>query len=276
MVRRPPPRTITTIRQALAALGVTDQTLTADEKRALDDHGYVILYDMMSSDWLQELRREYEDLMYAKYGEWHTLVERGQAGLKTDFWFHEQGTRRLTNLVSEAKSFDGIYTHPRLLAAMFHILQGEFHLEALNAREALPGQGAQVLHADKPRESRTQVDRYVGANSGWLLDDFTPDNGSTRVIPGTHQRLEVPYEMLPDPAAPHPDEVLVVAPAGSVVVFNNHLWHGGTTNRTSRMRRVIHCSFVERTRAQNPPQRESIHKAVYERISPAARYILNV
>jgi ectoine hydroxylase-related dioxygenase (phytanoyl-CoA dioxygenase family) len=88
--------------------------------------------------------------------------------------------------------------------------------------------------------------------------------------------MELPREVMADPAAPHPDEVVVLAPAGSVIVFNNHLWHGGTVNRTDKPRRVIHSSYVERHRSQNPPQQEYIRKAVYERLSPAARYVLDV
>ena len=276
MSSQPQPAPITDIGEALAALGVTDQTLSAAEKRSLDDHGYVLLDNMLSAKALAAMRQDYEKLMYAKYGDWDAAAMRQQEGLKSDYWNHERGTRRLTNLFSEALSFDILYTHPRLLAAMFHILRGEFRAEALNAREALPGQGAQGLHADKAKDSRTQPDQYAGVNSGWLLDDFTPDNGPTRVVPGTHKRMEPPSEVLADPAAPHPDETIVLAPAGTVIVFNNHLWHSGTVNRTDKARRVIHSSFVERHRPQNPPQRESIRKAVYERISPAARYILDV
>jgi ectoine hydroxylase-related dioxygenase (phytanoyl-CoA dioxygenase family) len=270
------PAPIANIAEALAGLGVTAQTLTQAEKRSLDDLGYVVLEGMLSPEALEAVRQDYEKLMYAKYGDWAAGRLLNQEGLKTDGWNHERGTRRLTNLYSEAQSFEVLYTHPRLLAAMHHILRGEFRSEALNAREALPGQGAQGLHADKARDSRTRADQCAGVNSGWLLDDFTPDNGATRVVPGTHRRMELPREAMADPAAPHPDEVVVLAPAGSVIVFNNHLWHGGTVNRTDKPRRVIHSSYVERHRSQNPPQQEYIRKAVYERLSPAARYVLDV
>ena len=46
-------------------------------------------------------------------------------------------------------------------------------------------------------------------NTIWLLDDFTPENGPTRCVPGTHKSGKLPQEAMADPAAPHPDEVKV-------------------------------------------------------------------
>ena len=61
---------------------------------------------------------------------------------------------------------------------------------------------------------------YQVCNSIWLLDDFTASNGATRVVPGSHRARTVPRLALADPAAEHPDQVLVTGPAGTVVVFN--------------------------------------------------------
>ena len=109
-----------------------------------------------------------------------------------------------------------------------------------------------------------------------MLDDFTAENGATRVIPGT-QRIPGPISAhVKDLLADHPEQRIVEAPAGSVLVFNAHLWHSGRMNRTQKTRRVIHCAYTVRERAQGDIQRESIRKSVYERISPAARYILDV
>ena len=65
-----------------------------------------------------------------------------------------------------------------------------------------------------------------------MLDDFTPDNGATRMMPGSHTWGTRPQDVLADPMAPHPQEVLLTGKAGSVAVMNAHLWHGGTANRS--------------------------------------------
>ena len=42
--------------------------------------------------------------------------------------------------------------------------------------------------------------------------------------------LAVAVEALEDPIAPHPDEVTMIIPVGTVVVFNAYVWHGATAN----------------------------------------------
>ncbi len=79
-----------------------------------------------------------------------------------------------------------------------------------------------------------------------------------------------------DPAAAHPDEVKLIAPAGTVVVFNSHLWHGGTLNRTSRPRRAVHSYFTRRGNRQQLDQHKHIRPETLTRLSPAARFILDV
>ena len=113
-------------------------------------------------------------------------------------------------------------------------------------------------------------------NSIWLLDDFTASNGATRVVPGSHRARTVPRLALPDPAARHPDEVLVTGPAGTVVVFNSHLWHGGTQNRSDRTRRATHAYFTRRGHGQQLDQKKYIRPQTLAALSPAARFILDV
>ena len=87
------------------------------------------------------------------------------------------------------------------------------------------------------------------------------------IVPGTHKSGRFPQDVLGDPFAPHGDEIVVLAPAGSVVVMNTHAWHGGTANHTDTPRRVIHsfyCRGINRSssiksasygRKRKPPYR---------------------
>lgn len=250
------------IQEALVSMGVNEDTLSAEDKNNLDVNGYVAFENILDTAWLERLRDKYEELM-EKEGQ--------SAGIEVH---QEAGTRRLSDLVNKGEIFDGVYTHPKILAAVFHVLQREFKLSSLNARDALPGEGLQALHADwgvrKPSEP------FHVVNSIWLIDDFTGDNGVTRVVPGTHKWKGSPSDYMNDPSAPHPDENLIIAPAGTVVVFNAHVWHGGTMNRSERTRRAMHCYFTAREHGQQLNQAEYIRKKTYDRVSPAARYILDV
>lgn len=60
-----------------------------------------------------------------------------------------------------------------------------------------------------------------------------PDNGPLRVIPGSHRVSEPPIAKLAfgSGMGRHPQEVKIVAPAGSLIMFNSaDLWHSGTFN----------------------------------------------
>ena len=139
--------------------------------------------------------------------------------------------------------------------------------------DALPGQGQQELHADWGED---YDGRFHVCNSVWLLDDFGRENGCTRLVPGTHKGLN-PGNTQVDRTATHPDEEYVIAPAGTVAVFNSQIWHGGTLNRSAdRQRRAMHCYFTAREYGQQLDQAEYIRLSTWKRISPSARYILDV
>ena len=65
---------------------------------------------------------------------------------------------------------------------------------------------------------------YYVCNSIWVLTDFTENNGATRVVPRSHNSRQHPRDVLEDAKAPHPDQVLLTAEAGTVVIFNAHTW----------------------------------------------------
>jgi ectoine hydroxylase-related dioxygenase (phytanoyl-CoA dioxygenase family) len=76
--------------------------------------------------------------------------------------------------------------------------------------------------------------------------------------------------MTADIHAAHPDEVLLLAPAGTVVVFNSHLWHGGTLNRSSLPRRAMHSYFTRRANGQQLDQKKYVRPETLARLTPAA------
>ncbi|MGH3399286.1 MAG: phytanoyl-CoA dioxygenase family protein, partial [Streptosporangiaceae bacterium] len=226
-----------------------------------DRDGYAALPDVLSGAQVEAARAQLAGLLAAE-GE--------RAGLEVH---QEKGTDRLADLVNKGAVFEPCFTDARVLACVAEVL-GEFRLSSLNFRAALPGHGRQALHADWG--GPVPPGGYQVCNSIWLLDDFTTVNGATRVVPGSHRSGTVPRLALPDPAAPHPDEVQITGRAGTVVIFNSHLWHGGASNRSDRPRRALHCLFTRRDRAQQTDQQAYLRPETLARLSPAARFILDV
>lgn len=246
---------------ALRELGVTDDVLTQDEKDQLDRDGYLPLEGILTADEVAAINERLAEL---------TAAEGDRAGLEVH---QEKGTDRLADLVNKDARFAVCFSHPRVLAAMRHVL-GEFRLSSLNSRAALPGEGHQALHADSGHP--VEPGAYEVCNSIWLLDDFTPENGATRVVPGSHRRGTMPADEMPDPAAAHPDQIQLTGRAGTVVVFNSHLWHGGTKNHTNKPRRALHSYFALRHLPQQLDQQAYLRVNTYNHLTPAQHYILDV
>ena len=246
---------------ALRELEVTPETLTADEKAQLDRNGFLPLPGILTQPEVDKFGARLAEI---------SAAEGEKAGLEVH---QETGTDRLANLVNKDPMFEVCFSQPRLLAAIHHVL-GTFKLFSLNSRAAHPGQGHQGLHTDFGEP--VQPGEYRVCNSIWLLDDFTAANGATRVVPGSHLRAKLPSHEMADPTDTHPDEVQLLAPAGTVVVFNSHLWHGGTLNRTDQPRRAMHSAFCRRDIEQQLDQKKYIRRSTYDRLSPAQRFLLDV
>src|SRR5262245_35122913 len=250
------------MREALISLGVTEQSLSQAEKDKLGRDGFLPLPNILSPQHIAQMTSQIDELI---------TIEGENAGKEVH---QEAGTIRLSDLVNKDPLFEVCFTHPRVLAAIAHVLRGDMKLSSLNFRAALPGSGLQSLHADW--SGAVAPGDYYVCNSIWLLDDFTEFNGATRIVPGSQRSGQSPRDVMPDPTQPHPDEILLTASAGTVVIFNSHTWHGGTLNRTNQPRRAMHSYFTRRDQKQQLDQQAYIRSETYDRLSPAARFILDV
>jgi hypothetical protein len=246
--------------QAMSHLGVVE--LPAALGAQLDRDGYIILPNVIDADWLEKLRKQVD---------YHSARE--GAGGNHECHAPEPGAARLADLVNKGEVFDRVWTHPLVLAAIRHVL-GPFKLSSLNYREALKGSGHQEFHSDWG--PRVPSEPFHVVNSLWLLDDFCADNGATRLIPGSHLIAGNPRDHMSDPSAVHPRQIVVNAPAGSVVVFNSHVWHGGTTNTSGARRRGMHAYYTSRAHAQQTDQMEYLRLRTWRRLSLAQRWLLDV
>jgi ectoine hydroxylase-related dioxygenase (phytanoyl-CoA dioxygenase family) len=253
---------IACIDDALEALGASAGTLTEAERTALDRDGYVIFRDLIDAAWLDELRATYDALAKA---------EGAAAGHD---YQQEAGAHRMGNLPNKGAAFDRVWTHPRYLAAVHHIIGGEFALDSLSSREPLPGWAGrqQGLHLDGALDDGT----CGVVDSTWMLDDFTAENGATRLVPGSHRWAKAPWDVM-DCQDDHPQQIIVEAPAGSVLVFNGLIWHSGRLNRAGTRRRGLFPYMRARARWDGGAyQRKHLLKSTWDRLSPAQRYILGV
>jgi ectoine hydroxylase-related dioxygenase (phytanoyl-CoA dioxygenase family) len=212
----------------------------------------------MDPDLLHEVRARIEEL-FAEEG--------AAAGAE---FKQEPNARRLANLVDKGEVFERVILTPKVLACMEHVMGAEWKLSSLNVRVADPyGDCAQPWHADSGAISDERG--YWVCNSVWMLDDFTPDNGATRMLPGSHK-----WRRLPPPESNDslPGEQLVLGEAGTVVIMNAHMWHGATANRTAAPRRAMHTYYTRADKPQQQYQKRLLREETQQRLSPEARRVL--
>jgi ectoine hydroxylase-related dioxygenase (phytanoyl-CoA dioxygenase family) len=243
--------------------------MTTDARRQLDERGYVLLENVMGDPLLGELRTRTLELLDEE-------GDRAGHEFKT-----EAHARRLANLVDKGDVFRRAIVLPEILAGVRHVLGPAIKLSSLNARSADPysphsnphsNNEGQPLHVDMggiPDEKG-----YWVCNTVWLLDDFTAENGATRMIPGSHNWGTRPQDVLGDPMAPYAGEMLLIGKAGSVAVMNAHMWHGGTANRTAAPRLAMHAFYCRRDKPQQQYQKALLRPETQASLSADVRDLL--
>jgi Phytanoyl-CoA dioxygenase (PhyH) len=234
--------------------------LTTAEKRQLEDLGFLVLNHFMDGAFLAQVRDRVQQL----------FAQEGTAA-GADF-LQEEGCQRLANLLNKGTVFQELVSLPRLLEYVCQVLGPEFKLSSLNARSVPPGSGLQPLHADMAAVADEQG--FWVCNTVWLLDDFTADNGSLRLVPGSHHWRRLPQQELSDPRTDHPGQILVTGRAGSVIVVNAHAWHAGTANHTDRPRTALHAFYCRRDKPQQQYQKRLLRAEVQQGLSAELRHLL--
>jgi len=174
---------------------------------------------------------------------------------------------RVNDFVNRGAAFDDLYVFPPLLEACCQVIGRPFKLSSLHARTLRPGSPAEDLHVDVRRDS-----------SDWpllafilMIDEFRPDNGATRFVPGSHRWPSTPDSDRKDECV---DEVLACGSAGSLLVFDGSSWHGHSANTSNRPRRSLQGAFIPRDGRAGADFAGRMQQDTRARLGPAARYLL--
>ena len=104
----------------------------------------------------------------------------------------------------------------------------------------------------------------VGVQTAWCIDDFTLENGATRLIPGSHSD--------PQPVNDRKG-IQVVAPAGSIIAFDCQAFHAGEANRSQNLRRGVLTLYI---RSWIKPQTDHRRSFPTEMIPTASTELLRL
>jgi ectoine hydroxylase-related dioxygenase (phytanoyl-CoA dioxygenase family) len=190
-------------------------------KRDLDRFGLARVAGVLSNDEFAEAR---ERLLEQAAGEDVAGVAFHDGG-DTAAGYLNGPNQRVWNLINKGEIFRRVALNETVKTLIAHVLGEEVLLSSFTGNIANPGGAAQGLHRDDGYAPR-DLGIPIVANSLYMLDDFTEENGGTRVAPGSH--LDPSYT----PADP-PQTAAATGPAGTVMIFDGRLWHGTGANRST-------------------------------------------
>lgn len=221
---------MTRFADVLAQLGAGPQSVTAADGEALDRDGYTMLRGVFDA----ARRAALADAFERNY-------------LPADAWPFPRGPGARHALLWQEQDVWRACLHPRILAAVHHILRRRFYLAGVEGRDPKPGQGHQALHRDWTTPQGPAPMVVVLA----YLDPFGPDNGATRLLPGTH-RMDGGADAFADAGPDCPGQVVVQGEGGDVLVFDGYLAHSGLRNASGARRRNLQICFQAIEVPDNP------------------------
>jgi Phytanoyl-CoA dioxygenase (PhyH) len=147
-----------------------DKALVDADLAHLARDGYLILPNLITAEECAEVRRAVRPL----------LRERGRNA------FEGIKTRRVYSVVAKTRAVDRLVDHPRVLALLDRLLDPNYLLSQLQVIDIGAGESAQMEHFDDAMYPIARPRPALSAATVWAVDDFTPDNGATVVLPGSH------------------------------------------------------------------------------------------
>lgn len=151
--------------------------------------------------------------------------------------FEGFNTLRVNNLLTYDEVFWQAPMHQRVLPVVEALLDKECLLSSFVSLVLGPGQEAQPIHEDTQLIPLPRPHMPIVINAIWALTDFTEKNGATRILPGSH-KLDHPPEY-----GKHYESLVAEMPAGSVMLFDSALWHGGGANHSDERRFAFSCAY---------------------------------
>jgi ectoine hydroxylase-related dioxygenase (phytanoyl-CoA dioxygenase family) len=184
---------------------------------------------------------------------------------------HDQ-SQRVWNLLNKAPDLIPLAEHPVILPMVRHVLGEDCNLHDFQSTSIGPRTGGGAWHVDAPLGQIPEPlpEFPLTLQNVWMLDDFTAENGATRVMPRSHKLRKSP----PWGSGPMDGEVTLTAPAGSVAIWLSNTWHRSGPNDTDGQRRAILCNYNVSWLRNFADFTSTLPAEVVATLSHEARYLL--
>jgi phytanoyl-CoA hydroxylase len=205
--------------------------------------GYIVVPDVLSAQDIDDLRRATDEhVELSRQASAHTTVFDLEPGHSAS----DPRVRRIKSPHLQHPAYARMVRHPGIVAVLCRLWgpNVRFDQSKLNLKAA--GFGSPVeWHQDWAFYPHTNDDL---AAVGIMIDDFTPDNGSMLVIPGSHTGPIYDHNTNGvfvggiDPSTSGIDfskAVMCTGRAGSITVHHARLLHGSSANISGKPRRFL-------------------------------------
>ena len=230
MARTPEPKTDPEDEIGFMNIDETDfKSLTRPEQiRYLEVEGYVVFPQILDADRIARIKRELADAEME-----HTSYSVNQ-------------TRATTQPQWTSRAAAELIGYPPMIEFLTAVMGTEIVFTRGFFQRTLPGSPGISIHTDgQPHGS--DLFGYEGSCPRLLrvlyyLDELTPQRAPFRLIPRSHLSFHAqasPYARYTS----HPEEITIVAPAGSAVVVPSMLLHGSHPNRDSNPRELVQLGY---------------------------------
>ena len=239
-----------------------------DYRKQIEKDGYIVLPNLISEKTCNHFKALLEDN--------HEIYAPKYAG-NTETTGHGLDNKSLEkivyNLHNKDLSFFELFEHNEVLKILdFMLLEGSYkdaepyYLYNNCARSPLLGNPGQQLHSD----SRLPGINYcIVANVIWALDDFTYENGSTRIVPGSHKIKEFAED-----EKIYDEEIRVNVKKGSAIIFDANLWHGGGANIDGSSRWALTLGYARWFIKPAFDYMQNTPIEIYRQLSPERKKLL--
>lgn len=245
----------------------------------LDEFGYCLLANALNADEVGALRTRLEEQATAEKQHGFAFEDGGanqnwgefrnpDGSLRPEAFTEANGgvNQRVWMLVNKGKIFRDLLFHAEVRELAAHVLGDDYLLSSHTANIAKPGGVAMKLHTDQwwmPAPTRrdrrplpvgsmnrqrfdideagapTMIAPAVVANVLWLLCDFTPEIGGTRLVPGSHLAGRQPIAEGDQDV----ETIAATAPAGTALLLDGRTWHGTGANVSDELRWAVLTTF---------------------------------
>ncbi len=207
----------------------------AQLRQDFHEWGYCLVEDGLSV--------EQNQLVYQR------VVDQADAERELGIAYLSEAQQHVWSLVNKGDVFNRCMTHDTdaiqaglLIEQLLDEMLGSgWHHLSYIANISFPGCHPQGMHQDQGLVGAYKfLDAPVLVNTVYVLQDVDEVNGGTLVIPGSHRRYiegNGTFGKLPPP-------INLEAPAGTVMLMDGRVLHGGAVNRSDDLRYIITNSVV--------------------------------